>query len=640
MAGRIPEKFIEDLITRVDIVDVIDSRVPLKKAGKDYKACCPFHEEKTPSFTVSPSKQFYHCFGCGEHGTAIGFLMNYDRMSFPEAVRELAGRVGMEVPQSAQATDSDSGTRSQRLLELLTQADAFFRLQLREHPEARKATSYLKDRGLSGEIAADFGIGFAPVGWDNLLNAIGRDEETREAMVAAGLAVRKDNGGYYDRFRDRVMFPIHDYRGRIVGFGGRILPASEPDAQGSASTQKEGINAAGDATPGMEEVKSRREQRSRKSGAAKYLNSPETPVFHKGREVYGLFRARDAVRREQRVLVVEGYMDVVALTQFGIDYAVATMGTATTRDHLERLFRFTPEVVFAFDGDRAGRDAAWRALENVLPILSSGRQVSFLFLPDGEDPDSLVRKEGQEKFTERIRTAKPLGEYLIDSLAQKVDLDRMDGRARLVELARPLVEKLPEGIFRQILVDRLAEKSRVKTEKLSTLLGNPQSTAPASGKYRQRRPIGPVQKPTLMRHAIMLLLQHPQMAPLADLDEIEGLDIAGAPLLAKVLHLALEAPQRTTAQLVERFRDTEHFAPIQKLAMWADPAAEAEEEPVMETEFRDVLLRLRRQGIKDRLDNLHARELKELSASERQEIIKLNRLLADLDSPESNPGKG
>lgn len=333
-------------------------------------------------------------------------------------------------------------------------------------------------------------------------------------------------------------------------------------------------------------------------------------------------------------------MDVVALTQFGIDYAVATMGTATTRDHLERLFRFAPEVVFAFDGDRAGRDAAWRALENVLPILSSGRQVSFLFLPDGEDPDSLVRKEGQEKFTGRIRTAKPLGEYLIDTLAQKVDLERMDGRARLVELAKPLIEKLPDGIFRQMLVDRLAEKSRVKAEKLSTLLGNLQSAASGSGKYRQRRATGPAQKPTLMRHAIMLVLQHPQLAPLADVDAIESLDIAGAPLLAKVLHLALEAPQRSTAQLVERFRDTEHFGSIQKLAMWTDAAAEAEEEPVMETEFKDVLSRLHRQGIKDRLDNLYARKLKELSASERQEITKLKRLLADLDSPESNPEKG
>jgi len=601
MAGRIPEKFIDDLMTRVDIVDLIDSRVPLKKAGKDYKACCPFHEEKTPSFTVSSDKQFYHCFGCGEHGTAIGFLMNYDRMSFPEAVRELAGRVGMEVPQAAQQIENDSGSGSQRLLELLTQADKYYRKQLREHPAAGNITAYLKDRGLSGEIAADFGIGFAPEGWDNLLKAIGKDEETREAMVDAGLAVRKDSGGYYDRFRDRVMFPIHDYRGRIVGFGGRIVGAGEP----------------------------------------KYLNSPETPVFHKGREVYGLFRARDAVRREQRVLVVEGYMDVVALAQFGIDYAVATLGTATTRDHLERLFRFTPEVVFAFDGDRAGREAAWRALENVLPIMSAGRQASFLFLPDREDPDSMVRQEGQEKFAERIRSAKPLGEYLIGSLAEKVDLDRMDGRARLVDLAKPLIEKLPDGIFRQMLVDRLAEKSRVKTENLSTLLGNPQ--LPTSTRTVGRRPKagGPAQKPTLMRHAIAMVLQHPKLAGLADADQIGHMDLPGAPLLLQVLALAADKPDCNTASLVEQFRDTEHFGPVQKLAMLADPTSEAEEEVLdTETEFKDVLLRLRQQDIKERLENLHARDLKELSASEKQEIADLSRLLADLGAPETSPKKG
>lgn len=614
MAGRIPEKFIDDLMSRVDIVDVIDSRVPLKKAGKDYKACCPFHEEKTPSFTVSSVKQFYHCFGCGEHGTAIGFLMNYDRMSFPEAVRELAGRVGMEVPQSAYSTDADSGSRSQRLLELLNQADVFFRQQLREHPQAGRATSYLKARGLSGEIAADFSIGFVAESWDSLLKAIGTDEATREAMVLAGLAVRKDNGGYYDRFRDRIMFPIHDYRGRIVGFGGRVLPATEPD--GSASS-------AGGV----------------KSGAAKYLNSPETPVFHKGREVYGLFRARDAVRREQRVLVVEGYMDVVALSQFGIDFAVATMGTATTRDHLERLFRFAPEVVFSFDGDRAGRDAAWRALENVLPILSSGRQVSFLFLPDGEDPDSLVRKEGQEKFSERIRTAKPLGEYLIDALASKVDLDRMDGRARLVELARPLIEQLPDGIFRQMLVDKLAEKSRVKTENLSTLLGNMKPGA-STGSRRQRRPAGPVLQPSLMRHAIAMVLQHPQLAQSVNSEQIADMALAGAPLLQQVLVLAGDGSGRNTASLVERFRDSEHAGAIQKLAKWTDPVAEAKEgKRDIETEFQDVLLRLHRQDIRERLENLQARELKQLSAAEKQEIVVLNRQLADSDGLGSNPEK-
>jgi len=599
MAGRIPEKFIDDLLARVDIVDVIDARVPLKKAGKDYKACCPFHEEKTPSFTVSADKQFYHCFGCGEHGTAIGFLMNYDRMSFPEAVRELAAKAGMEVPEEAQAS-AESVSRNDTLLDLLNQADQFYRRQLREHPDASRATGYLKGRGLSGEIAAEFGLGFAPPGWDNLIKAIGRDEQTREDLVTAGLAVKKDQGGYYDRFRERVMFPIHDYRGRIVGFGGRVIGEGEP----------------------------------------KYLNSPETPLFHKGREVYGLFRGRDAIRQEQRVLVVEGYMDVVALAQYGINYAVATLGTATTRDHLERLFRFTPEVVFAFDGDRAGREAAWRALENVLPIMESGRQVSFLFLPEGEDPDSMVRKEGTEKFADRIRGARPLGEYLIDSLVEKVDLSRMDGRARLVELARPLIEKLPEGVFRQMLIDRLGEKGRVNAENLSTLLGNPQQTAstnhggkgtggrPGSHRVRQRS--------TLMRHAIALVLQHPELATTVDLSRMQRMDLPGSDLLIQVVERAVEAPQRTTAALVELFRETGHYQTLQKLAIWIDPASEvAASERDLQRELSDVLSRLQRQALQGRIEALTSKEaLTGLNTAEKQELVAL---LAEKGSPGPTP---
>ncbi|KPK53015.1 MAG: hypothetical protein AMS22_08020 [Thiotrichales bacterium SG8_50] len=599
MAGRIPEKFIDDLLARVDIVDVIDARVPLKKAGKDYKACCPFHEEKTPSFTVSADKQFYHCFGCGEHGTAIGFLMNYDRMSFPEAVRELAAKAGMEVPEEAQAS-AESVSRNDTLLDLLNQADQFYRRQLREHPDASRATGYLKGRGLSGEIAAEFGLGFAPPGWDNLIKAIGRDEQTREDLVTAGLAVKKDQGGYYDRFRERVMFPIHDYRGRIVGFGGRVIGEGEP----------------------------------------KYLNSPETPLFHKGREVYGLFRGRDAIRQEQRVLVVEGYMDVVALAQYGINYAVATLGTATTRDHLERLFRFTPEVVFAFDGDRAGREAAWRALENVLPIMESGRQVSFLFLPEGEDPDSMVRKEGTEKFADRIRGARPLGEYLIDSLVEKVDLSRMDGRARLVELARPLIEKLPEGVFRQMLIDRLGEKGRVNAENLSTLLGNPQQTASTNhgGRGAGGRPGSHrvKQRSTLMRHAIALVLQHPELATTVDLSRMQRMDLPGSDLLIQVVERAVEAPQRTTAALVELFRETGHYQTLQKLAIWIDPASEvAASERDLQRELSDVLSRLQRQALQGRIEALTSKEaLTGLNTAEKQELVAL---LAEKGSPGPTP---
>jgi DNA primase len=579
MAGRIPEKFIDELLTRIDIVDVIDARVPLKKAGKDYKACCPFHEEKTPSFTVSPDKQFYHCFGCGEHGTAIGFLMRYDRMSFPEAVRELASMAGMSVPEEA-GSAGESERRQADLLDLLKQADQYYQRQLREHPAAAEAVEYLKKRGLSGEIAAGFGLGYAPAGWDNLLKALGKDEPTCDAMVEAGLLARRDQGGYYDRFRQRVMFPIEDYRGRVVGFGGRVLGDGEP----------------------------------------KYLNSPETPVFHKGREVYGLHRARDAIRREQRVLVVEGYMDVVALAQFGIDYSVATLGTAATRDHLERLFRHAPEVVFAFDGDRAGRDAAWRALNTVLPIMGEGRQVSFLFLPEGEDPDSLVRKEGSEEFSKRVRSAMPLGEYLLDTLAAQVDLSRLDGQARLVELARPLVERLPAGVFRDLMMEKLAEKARVNSKNLSTLLGNQQS--PASRKDRVPRPRASGQ-PSLMRQAIALLVQHPQLAQkVAERNAIAGLQQPGADLLRRLLEHLDSHGSATTGQILEHFRDSEDAGPLGKLAALNERLI-ADEERDLETEFRDLLRRLRQQDLENRIQELGERG-QALTPEEKKELMRLH----------------
>jgi DNA primase len=586
MAGRIPEKFIDDLLARIDIVDVIDARVPLKKAGKDYKACCPFHEEKTPSFTVSADKQFYHCFGCGEHGTAIGFLMRYDRMSFPEAVRELASIAGMPVPEEAGTSTGEGERRQADLLELLKQANQYYQRQLREHPQAAEAVDYLKGRGLSGEIAASFGLGYAPAGWDNLLKALGRDEPTREALTEAGLLARRDNGGYYDRFRQRVMFPIEDYRGRVVGFGGRVLGEGEP----------------------------------------KYLNSPETPVFHKGREVYGLHRARDAIRREQRVLVVEGYMDVVALAQFGIDYVVATLGTAATRDHLERLFRYAPEVVFAFDGDRAGRDAAWRALNTVLPIMGEGRQVSFLFLPEGEDPDSLVRKEGSEAFGARIRGGSPLDEYLLDTLAAQVDLNRTDGRARLVELARPLVDRLPAGIFRDLVRERLGEKARVNQKNLSTLLGNP----PTTTSKRERAPRPPARgigQQSLMRQAISLLVQHPRLAAeVSEREAIASLQQAGADLLQRLLtYLDERGPETTTAQILNHFRDSKDAGPLGKLAATGESLL-ADEERDLKGEFQDLIRRLRLQDMEAQIEALEQRDRDPgLTPEEVQELNRLHK---------------
>jgi DNA primase len=594
MAGRIPKQFIDDLIQRVDIVEVIDARVPLKKAGKDYKACCPFHEEKTPSFTVSPDKQFYHCFGCGVHGTAIGFLMDYEHLSFPEAVEELARQAGIEVPHEARGAISAEPPIGADLAELLREAARFYRQQLREHAEAPKAVDYLKGRGITGEIAKEFDLGFAPDGWDHLLRALGKDEKTREALVTAGLAVKKEGGGYYDRFRARVMFPIHDHRGRIVGFGGRVIGPGEP----------------------------------------KYLNSPETPLFHKGRELYGLYRARDAIKRENRVLVVEGYMDVVALAQYGIDYAVATLGTATTREHLERLFRHAPEVVFSFDGDRAGREAAWRALENALPVLHEGRQVSFLFLPEGEDPDTLVRKEAAEAFTARLQAAMPLPEFLFQGLTRQVDLARLDGRARLVELARPYLAKIPPGVLHEMLLGQLAELSQFDPEKLSTLMkmaGNNPATA------RVRASTGATKEPpSVVRMAMALLLQHPKLAASTpDLHELRDPQLPGLSLFLEVLGVLKEAPGLTTAGVLEHFRGHEQEPVLMRLAAWQHPALEPEG---VEAEYQGVLEQLKRAANKDRTERLLRKEkIEGLNDDEKGELARLLEQKHAQSVPTSSP---
>ncbi len=585
MPGKIPKQFIDDLLSRIDIVDVIDARVPLKKAGKDYKACCPFHEEKTPSFTVSQDKQFYHCFGCGVNGSAIKFLMDYEHMSFPEAVKDLAQRAGLTVPQDAHYSE-DSPDITAPLLEVLGQADRFYRRMLREHPQAHEAIDYLKRRGLSGEIAADFGLGFAPDGWDNLLKAAGTTEDARAALLAAGLLVKKDGGGYYDRFRHRVMFPIQDHRGRLIGFGGRVLDQGEP----------------------------------------KYLNSPETPLFHKGRELYGLYRARDALKRTGRALVVEGYMDVVALAQYGLDFAVATLGTATTRDHLERLFRYVPEVVFCFDGDRAGREAAWRALENGLPVLHEGRQVSFLFLPEGEDPDTLVRKEGAAEFGARLKAASPLPDYFFQHLADQVDLSRLDGRARLVELARPHLSKMRSGVLRQLMVSRLADLCHLPAADLGRLLESGERPATPSTQRDARRPAGGQTRPSLVRTAITLLLQHPALA--RTVVDVDGglralLGRPGVALLFDLIQLLKDRPDVKTGFIIEHYRDSEYQHALTKLLTWEHPTLSGD----IETEFQGVLEQLRREALRAETERLMDKDrLSGLTAAEK---VELKRLLAE-----------
>ncbi|RLA38166.1 MAG: DNA primase [Gammaproteobacteria bacterium] len=554
MAGLIPQTFIDELLTRVDIVSVIDAHVPLKKAGHEFKACCPFHTEKTPSFTVSPTKQFYHCFGCGAHGTAISFLMEYERLEFPDAVEDLARSVGLEVPREAGPAPDGS---LDELRTLLDKVNTYYQLQLREHKEKARAVDYLKARGVDGPIAARFGLGFAPPGWDGLRNTLG--ERATEGLIKLGLLIERDQGGGYDRFRDRIMFPIRDRRGRVVGFGGRTL-ADDP---------------------------------------AKYMNSPESPLFHKGRELYGLHEARSAVRQLERLVVVEGYMDVVALAQHGVPFAVATLGTATTADHLDILYRAAPEVVFCFDGDRAGRQAAWRALDQALPSQRDGRQARFLFVPEGEDPDSLVRAEGEERFMARLDAAMPLSEYLIAELSQRVDLGSLDGRARLAELAKPLVAKVPEGIFRQLLIERLGEAVHLAGEKLSKLMAKPEPLPVAP----VRKPVRTGGGPSPVRVALALLLRQPVLAErVTSTAGWEAVPLPGADLLVRVLAQLGETPGVNTAGLLERWREDPEGRHLHRLLERDDPVPDSG----VEAEFDGTVCRLNDLAREARLDVLLA----------------------------------
>lgn len=439
MAGQIPQRFIDDLLARVDVVEVVGERVTLKKAGRNHSGLCPFHQEKTPSFTVSGDKQFYHCFGCGANGNALRFLMEYDKLRFPEAVEQLASRLGLEVPREGD-DDPRAQARERKRKEavnLLELAGSFYRERLKM-PEAGAARTYLEERGLSREIQQAFGVGYAPDAWDGLKHHLGERGIADSVQVEYGLLVQhEDSGRTYDRFRDRVMFPIRDLRGRTLGFGGRVL---------------------GDARP-------------------KYLNSPETPVFHKGRELYGLYEARQAEGRLERLLIVEGYMDVLALAQFGIRNVVATLGTATTEDHLNRLFRLVPDVVFCFDGDRAGRQAAVRALNTVLPLMIDGRQARFLFLPEGEDPDSLVRNEGTAAFEERIECASPLSEFLFEQAAQGRDLGHLEERERYASQVLTAIARLPEGVLKSILLAELSRRTGVDESRFQALLDSADNVA-------------------------------------------------------------------------------------------------------------------------------------------------------------------
>jgi DNA primase len=536
MAGRIPDSFLDELVARSDIVEIIGARIPLKKAGRSYKACCPFHNEKSPSFSVSPDKQFFHCFGCGVSGSVIGFLMQYEKMEFLDAVADLAQRAGLELPREAQAP-RDPGSAD--LHDTLGRAARFFEQTLADNARAQK---YVQTRGIDAKTSATFALGYAPDAWSALLNRFGTDEEDRRRLLQVGLIKERDTpgeraGGFYDRFRDRLMFPIRDSRGRVIGFGGRIIDQGDP----------------------------------------KYLNSPETPLFHKGRELYGLYEARAARKDFTRLLIVEGYMDVVRLHQAGVTYAVATLGTATTQEHLNKIFKLTREVVFCFDGDRAGRQAAWRALENSLPVAIDGREFKFMFLPDGHDPDTLVAEEGADAFETRLKSALPLSEYLVQQLMADIDLAHPDGRATLKALVAPLFARMPEGIYRELLVERLAARVSMPAKALRESFSTAQSKAtpgaraePRSGQ-RGRISHG---RGNLLSQAITWVVHHPGAAgSVVSPAALAKLEVPGVSVLRELLAQAAAMPNPSTAMLLERWRGRPEYGRLTELAM-SEPMVE------------------------------------------------------------------
>lgn len=635
MAGLIPQSFIDDLLNRSDIVEVVGSRIQLKKAGKNYSALCPFHKEKTPSFSVSPDKQFYYCFGCGAGGNALGFVMDHDQLDFPQAVEELAKRAGMEVPRE------DSGRKHRPrqpvdspLYPLLAAAADYYRQALKSHPTRKAAVEYLKGRGLSGVIARDFGLGFAPPGWDNLMKHLGGDALQQKALIDAGLLIENaENGKRYDRFRDRVMFPIRDSRGRVIAFGGRVLGDDKP----------------------------------------KYLNSPETPVFHKGQELYGLYEARQANRDLDEIMVVEGYMDVIALAQQGLRNAVATLGTATSEEHLKRLFRIVPSVLFCFDGDAAGRKAAWRALEATLPNLQDGRRARFLFLPDGEDPDTLVRAEGTDAFRARIQQhSQPLADYFFQQLSEEADPRSLEGKAHLATLAAPLIEKIPGNNLRALMRQRLAEITGLNGEALQHMAAAPVSApsstptyddytyydaSPAYGEPDHFEPPEPVQPqprngkpgkkewkkdwkkngqgPDLMPRGprtpatveppalttLRTLLHHPELAQkVEDVSHFAAEDDTYAQLLVALLGTLQKNPKLRSLQLIARWHGTDQGRLLRALAEkeWLISADN------LEQQFFDTINSLAARQRERRLESLLRKARQgELSAEEKDQLRNL-----------------
>ncbi|KAF7777190.1 DNA primase [Pseudoalteromonas marina] len=567
MAGKIPRSFIDDLLARTDIVDLIDSKVGLKKAGKDYQACCPFHNEKSPSFTVSQDKQFYHCFGCGANGNAISFVMEYDKLEFVDAIEELASMLNLDVPREQGGSSAPERTAAQKRsdYDLMLHTARFYQHQLKHHANSAAVIDYVKGRGLSGETVKKFMVGYAPSEWDGLCLQLGRNKEQKEQLVELKLASEKTPGRQFDFFRDRLMFPIRDKRGRVVAFGGRVMQADQ---------------------------------------GPKYLNSPETRIFHKGFELYGLYEAKQAHKKLEHILIVEGYMDVVALAEKEIEYAVAALGTATTSEHMHTLFRTTDKVICCYDGDRAGRDAAWRALENALPYLNDGKALNFVFLPDGEDPDSLVQKEGKEAFEQRLSEADDFTKVMFNKLSQEIDLTLDSGKAKLLSAALPLIEKIPSEFYQENILEQLGRLIGRTREQLNNRLKTPKQQHSIERKF----------KITPMRQAIGILIQHPNLAKSVPyLPELAQMNIAGIGLLLRLQQQALEKETITTAQILEFFRDTDDYEPLIKLATWQHEINEERLETVFKNTFKfieDQCLNYRLETllIKDKTQGLNSGE--------------------------------
>lgn len=576
MSGTIPRSFIDDILARTDIVELINSRVKLKKQGRDYQACCPFHHEKTPSFTVSQKKQFYHCFGCHAHGNAISFLMEYDKLEFVEAVEELAALHGLEVPREKSNQFNGKPQVSLKtkrdLYELMQEIAKFYQEQLSQNIPAQ---SYLQQRGLSDEIIQRFQIGFSPAQSNIFIKKFAANRDDVQKLFDVGMVNKRESGELFDRFRQRVIFPIRDRRGRTIAFGGRII------------TQED--------------------------NRPKYLNSPESVTYHKGYELYGLFETLEINANPEMLLVVEGYMDVVALAQFGVDYAVASLGTATTTEQLQLAFRSTEQIICCYDGDRAGRDAAWRALENALPLLEDGRQLKFIFLPEKEDPDSFIRQYGKEGFENYIQQAQSLSEFLFNTLSAQVDFSSKEGKAKLVSLAAPLIDKVPGEMLRLSLRDTLGQKVGIfNPDKLEQLLPK---------REIEQQKVVPTVKRTPMRVLIALLLQDSNLARIVpDLSPLRVLQEPGLDLFEQIVMLCRENVGITAGQILEHWRDTEYSQPLEILASWQHAVDDAK----VEQEFRDTLIHLYKQLVDRRIQELIGQERTGgLTSEEKMELAQL-----------------